>query len=227
MSLNRPSQSRMKLADSQRHGVGCELLLVEGDSAAHAATAVRDARTQAVLACQGKPLNAWRAHPDKVATHALYAQLAEAMGWASAVQTEPAAASAPRYERLVLLFDPDADGIHIGALLLLYLQRFAPALLADGRVWMVRAPMGAWRVADGESGEITEQLAYSPDQLRQWRDAARADGAVVMGDSVFRGLGSLPPELLRSSCVAPATRRADRVTPAQMQAVIDMFGGAG
>ena len=63
MSLARRSQAGVTLIESQRHGAGCELFLVEGESAAGAVAAVRDARTQAVLACQGKPLNAWRATP--------------------------------------------------------------------------------------------------------------------------------------------------------------------
>ena len=144
MSLARRSQAGMTLIESQRHGAGCELFLVEGESAAGAVAAVRDARTQAVLACQGKPLNAWRATPARVAAYPLYPQLASALGWSSVVDSS--ATAAPRFERVMLLFDPDADGIHIGALLLLYLQRFAPALLAQGHVFMVRAPLAGLRV---------------------------------------------------------------------------------
>ena len=116
MSLARRSQAGMTLIESQRHGAGCELFLVEGESAAGAVAAVRDARTQAVLACQGKPLNAWRATPARVAAYPLYPQLASALGWSSVVDSS--ATAAPRFERVMLLFDPDADGIHIGALLL-------------------------------------------------------------------------------------------------------------
>lgn len=220
------SQASAKLSDSQQHGAGCELFLVEGDSAAASVAAVRDARTQAVLACQGKPLNAWRAREDKVAAYALYPQLADALGWSSPVLIGIEQIAARRFERLCLLLDPDADGIHIGALLLLYLQRFAPALLAQGAVWMVRAPLAALRVADRDSGEVTEHLAYSPEQAQALRRHASARGDLRMTDLVFRGLGSLPPALLRASCVDPATRRADAVTATQMQAVIEVFGGA-
>ena len=218
-----PSQASAKLIDCQQHGAGCELFLVEGDSAAHSVAAVRDARTQAVLPLQGKPLNAWRAKPDKVLAYPLYPQLAQAMGWPSAVAIDSAQIAARRYERLCLLLDPDADGIHIGALLLLYLQRFAPELLAQGQVLMVRAPMAALRLADAGSGEVSERLAYTPEQARALRQQAADSGALVMADMVFRGLGSLPPALLRGSCVDPATRRADAVTVPQMQAVIDVF----
>ena len=78
MSAGRHSQSQAKLSDSQAHGAGCELILVEGDSAASSVVAVRDARTQAVLPLQGKPLNAWRADAAKVRDNILYRQIAQA-----------------------------------------------------------------------------------------------------------------------------------------------------
>ncbi|MDO5693780.1 MAG: toprim domain-containing protein [Pseudomonadota bacterium] len=221
-------QASAKLTDSQRHGTGCELFLVEGDSAAGAVAAVRDARTQAVLPCQGKPLNAWRASAARVAGYPLYPQLAHALGLPSPTDTEGVDWSALRFERLVLLLDPDADGVHIGALMLLYLQRFAPALLAQKRVLMARAPLAGLRVADRDTGETEDVWAYTPEQARTLRERAAAHAArwVVLRDWGFRGLASLPPEVLHGTCVAPATRRADVVTPAQMQAVIDVFGGA-
>lgn len=223
--MHRAAQSRMKLIDSRRHGAGCELLVVEGDSAAQSVAAVRDANTQAVLPLQGKPLNAWRASPDKVAANALYLQLAQAMGWPSPVAVTTDALAARRFERLVLVFDPDADGIHIGALMLLYLKRHVEALFGQQQVVMVRPPCALLRTADAATGEVTESLAYTPDHTRALRTQARNDGALVLAEAVFRGLGSLPPDILRETCVHPATRRADCVTERELQAVIDVFGG--
>ena len=222
-------QASAKLIDSQQHGAGCELFLVEGDSAAGAVAAVRDARTQAVLPLQGKPLNAWRASPARVAAYPLYPQLAGALGLPSPTDSAAADGSALRFERLLLLLDPDADGVHIGALMLLYLKRFAPALLAQERVWMVRAPAAGLRVAARDSGETEDVWVDTPEQARALREraAAQAEHWLVLRDWGFRGLASLPPEVLRATCVDPATRRADAVTPAQLQAVIDVFGGAG
>ncbi|MFD1710114.1 hypothetical protein FVQ98_02660 [Ottowia sp. GY511] len=220
---------KLPLADSQRHGAGCELFLVEGESAAGAVAAVRSAATQAVLPLQGKPLNAWRASPARVAAFPWYAQLADALGLPSPTVGDALAPGALRFERLVLLFDPDADGIHIGALVLLYLQRFAPALMAQERVWMVRAPMAGLRVAARDTGETEDVWAYTPEQAHQLRQraAAQTERWAVLRDWAFRGLASLPPDVLRTTCVEPATRHAAVVTPAQVQAVIDVFGGAG
>ena len=125
--------------------------------------------------------------------------------------------------------DPDADGIHIGALLLLYMQRFAPALLAQGHVFMIRAPLAGLRVVTRDTGEVEDVWAYSPEQARALRQRAAAapERWAVLREWGFRGLASLPPEVLRATCVDAATRRADVVTAAQMQAVVDVFGGAG
>ena len=204
-------QASAKLIDSQQHGAGCELFLVEGDSAAGAVAAVRDARTQAVLPLQGKPLNAWRASPARVAAYPLYPQLAGALGLPSPTDSAAADGSALRFERLLLLLDPDADGVHIGALMLLYLKRFAPALLAQERVWMVRAPAAGLRVAARDSGETEDVWVDTPEQARALRERAAAQAEHWL--------------VLRATCVDPATRRADAVTPAQLQAVIHRFDG--
>ena len=218
----------MPLADSQRHGAGCELFLVEGESAAGAVAAVRDAPTQAVLPLQGKPLNAWRAGAARVAAYPLYRRLAAALCGADATDGAHLPLASLRFERLMLLFDPDADGIHIGALMLLYLKRFAPALLAQERVWMVRAPMGGVRVVTRETGEVEDVWAYTPEQARTLRARALAEPQrwQLQRDWAFRGLASLPPEVLRDTCVAPASRRAAPVTPAQVEQVVEVFGGA-
>jgi DNA gyrase subunit B len=69
-----PSRSALKLEDCVNHGAnsGAELFLVEGDSAMTSASAVRDPQFQAVLAMQGKPLNALKASADKVHKNLLF-----------------------------------------------------------------------------------------------------------------------------------------------------------
>lgn len=146
---------------------------------------------------------------ERLARHAgarggypLYPQLASALGWSSAVDSS--ATAAPRFERVMLLFDPDADGIHIGALMLLYLQRFAPALLAQGHVFMIRAPLASLRVAARDAGKVEGRYwAYTPEQARALRQRAAAapERWAVLREWGFRGLASLPP----GCCAKPAS----------------------
>ena len=130
----------IKLHDCDRHGPGsgAELFVVEGDSAAQSVAQLRDARFQAVLPMQGKPLNAWKASERKVAANPFFMALVAAIGadWGRFCRLE-----ALRYERLLLLMDPDADGIHCGALVTMFVYRWMRPVLDAGRVEIVRPPL--------------------------------------------------------------------------------------
>jgi DNA gyrase subunit B len=229
----RAGQSRATFIDCAVHGAGsgAELFIVEGESAAASVAAVRSARFQAVLPLQGKPMNAWRASADKVRAHALYQQLADALGLPDATslsqgtpEVMAAAAATLRFERLVLLFDPDADGIHIGALVLLYLQRWAPVLIEQGRVAMARAPM--FVVGPGVA-DAAPLLAYRPKERQQLVDSVMQTTGVAPRVQAVRGLGSLPPPLLAAEAVDPTTRKLRIVNAAEVAMVIEVFGGLG
>lgn len=211
---------RSKLADCKESGATSELFIVEGDSALDSVCAVRDARHQAVLAFQGKPLNAWHASAERVDEHAQYQLLAQALGLARPSQAcDAAGLELLRHGRVLFLFDPDADGIHIAALLTLYFQRWQPALLAAGRVVLVRAPMFEIISADGEV-----QHADHPAE----RDALLAKLAQTAPEAApriqaHRGLGSIRPAVLRERCVDAASRRAAPLAAADADAFARAF----
>jgi DNA gyrase subunit B len=219
----RYSQSRAKLADCRAHGPGsgAELLLVEGDSAQDSVLAVRDERTQAVLPLQGKPLNAWAASRGRVQGHVLFQQLADALGLSDPTALPDASgAAALRYERVVLLFDPDADGIHIGALMQLYVARWLPGLVEDSALWLVRAPM--FELVDGDG---VVHHALTPEHRDRIVLSLLGNEATPLPMvRSLRGLGGFAPETLRRLCVDPATRLARAVTPDDIQQVIALFG---
>ena len=100
-------------------GCGSELFIVEGDSAAKSVRRLCNMQLQAVVPMQGKPLNAYKAKSQAVASNKLYQTLLQALGCESL-----AAPKLLRYDRIIFLFDPDADGIHIGALMLLFFYRW-------------------------------------------------------------------------------------------------------
>ena len=222
---NRHSPSRCRFEDCRDHGPGsgAELLLVEGESALASVAAVRDARTQGVLALQGKPLNAWVASEARVAQHAQYRLLGEALGLARPTALDPQALALLRFERVVLLFDPDADGIHIGALMVMYVQRWLPALIESGRLWMARAPM--FRLVSAASGEVLH--ADHPAQCREITERLRAqDDGRAPRVQAYRGLGGIEPAVLRQRCVDPATRTGHAVGASDVRAVLSVFGGS-
>ncbi len=217
----RYAQSRAKLADSELHGAGAELILVEGDSAQDSVLAVRDARTQAVLPLQGKPLNAWAASREKGEQHVLFQQLAQALGLPGPTTLPEGGVASLRFERIVLLFDPDADGIHIGALVQLYFARWLPAVVDAGLLCLCRAPMYELVDADG-----VVHHALTPDHRLRIEQSLRRDELTPPPMvRALRGIGGLALETLRRLCVDPATRLTRTLTPRDVQDAVDLFGG--
>ena len=190
-----------------------ELFVVEGESAALAVGRVRNAATQAVLAMQGKPLNALKATRAKVAAQPFFAALIAGLGagWGEACD-----ASRLRYDRVLLLMDPDADGIHCGLLLIMFFHRWMRPVLDAGRVEIVRPPWGEV-AADGGS----PRYARSEEEFLALAARERERGAAVARR--FRGLAAIEPRLLLEACVAPATRHTDPIDAAQAAAMIAIF----
>lgn len=196
-------------------GPSPELFVVEGESAALAVTRVRDAATQAVLPMQGKPLNAIRATEKKLASQPLFTALTDGLGTGRGAAFD---LDRLRYGRVLLLMDPDADGIHCGVLMLMFFHRWMRPLLDAGHVEIVRPPWGEVVPVDG----TPPRHACSEAELQALSDAMRARGPATVRR--FRGLAAIEPQMLLATCVAPATRRTDRITTAEAAAMIEVFG---
>ena len=209
----------VKLTDSRRHGAGTELFIVEGDSAASTVAALRDGQFQAVLPMQGKPLNAIKASAEKVAAYPLFKALNESLGIDHSHPTADLFVwDDLRFERLVLLFDPDADGIHSGALMLMFVYQYLRPLLDQGRVLMIHAP---W-VQISLTGQQA-LYAYSEAQALALTQQLRAQGQspqVVR----YRGLSGIDRAILMQTCIDPATRNARVMTEQDALAAIEIFG---
>ncbi|MFM9026190.1 MAG: toprim domain-containing protein [Planctomycetaceae bacterium] len=197
-------------------GSGAELFVVEGESASAAVARLRDLEHQAVLPMRGKPLNAVRASEKRVAAHAHYRALADAIGTDLGGRFD---AAGLRFDRILLLMDPDADGIHCGVLVLMFLHRWMRPLVDAGRVEIVRPPWGEVTLA----GDAGLHLAFSPEELVTQADRLRDLGAVT--SRRYRGLAAIDGRVLHATCVAPATRRTERVTAAQIEAMIALLDG--
>jgi DNA gyrase subunit B len=224
------SSQPLKLIDTTKATTaGRELFIVEGDSASGAVANVRNMQTQAVLPMQGKPMNALKASALRVGEYALFQQVAVALnlplidtetGEIALNLSRPNAFAQPAFERLILLFDPDADGIHAGALMLMFCLRWLRPLLADGRVLMVRPPLYVIRIDQSQE----DYLAYSPDHADKLIAELKRRGATGVTSHRHRGLASIATALLRDSCVDPATRKADVMTIDDARLSAQMFG---
>ncbi|GAB5406261.1 MAG: hypothetical protein Aurels2KO_44920 [Aureliella sp.] len=191
-----------------------ELFVVEGLSAREAVEAASDPVTQSVIALQGKPLNAMRASPKRIAEHTFYAALAEQL-WKDHEQLHP------RFSKVIILCDPDPDGVHISALILAYFLKMHPRLLDLGLVFMVRVP--CVQVVVQNSGKRREFLGYADTETTLLRDI-RAASLEIVSKLRFRGLASIPPRLLARTCIASETRSIMPVSTDDALAMTRIFG---
>ena len=210
-----------KLVECAVHGMssGSELIVVEGDSAARSVELIRDEHYQAVLPMQGKPINVMKAAKGRVEKAPLFSALR------AALFEDSQTLKGLRFERIVLLFDPDADGIHCAALMLFYFYKYMPDLLESGRIHQARAPLMEFEVQGASVSTPQQSLyAYTDQQIRQLAlDLPRA-GMSIIRRKFFRGLANIPTPLLRQTCVDPATRNLVQLCTQDAQAALRIFG---
>jgi DNA gyrase subunit B len=209
----------IKLADCEIQGPDSdsELFLVEGDSAAQAVINARDSRTQAVLPMQGKPLNANKASRALVARNEWLQALVDAIGagWGDSFELDKA-----RYNRVLLMMDPDADGIHCGALMLMFFYRWMRPLLETGRISAIRPP-----VYEISSPDFPDRVhAFSDSHYKKLCDSLN-EKQIKFNGQRYRGLASINASVLVTTCIDPATRHVSPLSCDDALSAIQIFGG--
>ena len=196
-----------KLSDCTAPGkAGSELFVVEGDSAGGSAKQGRDRARQAILPLRGKVLNVESAPLAKVLENKELSDLVTALGCGLGKNFDMARL---RYERVIILADADADGHHIATLLLTFLYRHLPKLIAAGKVFLAQPPL--YRI---DAGRQT-RWALDDRQLNAALAAvAEGNGRVRPEVTRFKGLGEMMPKVLWETTLNPRTRRLLRVAVA-------------
>jgi len=186
-----------KLTDCARESAeGTELFLVEGDSAGGSAKQARDRETQAVLPLRGKILNVASASADKLRQNQELRDLIEALGCGAGERFDLARL---RYGRVVIMTDADVDGAHIAALLMTFFYKEMPELVRQGRLHLAQPPL--FRLQAGGRSVYAKDDA---DRERLLKKEFKANQKVEV--SRFKGLGEMPPAVLKDTTMDPKKR---------------------
>ena len=186
-----------KLKDAEFLGEDSILLIVEGDSALGAMSVSRDYTHYGLLGIRGKMINCLSHDDNKIYQNEEIKLLLSAMN----ISPGRYDSKKLRYGRIGVCVDADADGYHIGLLIMSALQHLAPEFIKEGRLFWLRAPLYV----------VKNKKHYSYYFNDVEFQAAKKKGLIIGEVSREKGLGAMEEEVARESMFDPQFQRLEPI----------------
>jgi len=175
-----------------------ELFIVEGKSAASTVQQAMHKPTQKVIALQGKFINAAKASSAKVLANQECQKLFQALDCGIGNDCNPERLA---FSRVIILCDPDIDGAHARALILVLFNQYLRALIESGLVYTIVPPL--YRVIKHQQAH--RQYAWSQAEIDKLIGKNRNLSDTTI--SRFKGLAQFSSTECSQLLLDPNTRR--------------------
>lgn len=187
-----------KLRDAKKLGEDSILLCVEGLSAGGSMSIGRSKAENGdkigILMLRGKCINALANPIEDVLQNEEVKLLLQALGLTYGKKYN---SSKLRYGKIAISSDSDSDGGHIGLLVMAILQKLAPEIIKENRLYWLRAPI--YKVTNGKK----VSFYYSEEEFEN-----HEKGEIIK----YKGLGQMNEEDLRNSLFNEKWQHLEQIT---------------
>ena len=221
MFVDLPTKLSDAYPKNKKDRSNCELMIVEGDSAASSINAVKNSEFQACYPIRGKILNCQKATPDKVYGNAEIANITKALGLDIDKTTGKLVYNEKklRYSKIIITTDEDTDGYAISSLLLTVFNWLCPELIENGHMYRVHGAL--YKVTFTDKSYL---LFQTDAELDAWKKTNKKAYTL----SRAKGLGELTKDETYEQLVDPSTRNLHKLVANDMDEFnkyLEMFEG--
>lgn len=154
-AMDRLSESVLKGFEPAYSNKYKEIYLSEGDSAKGGIMNARDARTQAVFALRGVPLNSFDSKINDVLKNQEFKSLIKILGCGIGPSFD---LSRLKYDKIIIFTDSDIDGFKIASILSVFFVTQMPEIVKAGKLYKAVAPL--YLVDDKKHPYILSKTEY-------------------------------------------------------------------